>query len=100
MTRSTHIHTHMHIHTHAHTYTHTHTHTHTQSLAHIRTQQAARSMASKCTGATPLHDERHVHNLIANTMEEEDDDAPPASALAHRAQIVFSDSDSEEEVWM
>jgi len=57
-------------------------------------------MTAKCTGATPLHDKEHVHNLVANTMEEEEDDAPPASALAHRAQIVFSDSDSEEEVWM
>lgn len=63
--------------------------------------QAARTMAEKCTASKESHTEGQVHDLVSRAaLEEEDDVAPAASALAHRAQIVLSDSDSEEEVWM
>ena len=63
-------------------------------LADATRTMAARSVPSPAQGGEGMPQ----RDLAA---EEEDDDVPPpASALAHRAQIVLSDSDSEEEVWM
>ena len=50
-----------------------------------------------------LQRESSVHDLVTQGFSSDKDDEdmpPPASALAHRAQIILSDSDSEEEVWM